>query len=156
MSTNLVTISILGLSRHSMMIKMPNRELEHYKPTSANYIVDLRDIISLLLANARHWNQQHFSKVGSYLFTTATTDLEFCCEESQSCCMIFECPYTVAFLNQSDQVSDISRGVGTDLRLGGQKKIFQGTKKFLPKFFSPKEAFPQILGGQLPTRVRRP
>ena len=32
-----------------MMIKLPNMELEHYKPTSANYRVDFKDIISLLL-----------------------------------------------------------------------------------------------------------
>ena len=66
-TTTISSHSVRG-DPHQMMIKMPNRELEHYKPTSANYIVDLRDIISLLLANARHWNQQHFSKVGSYLF----------------------------------------------------------------------------------------
>ena len=41
--------------------------------------------------------------------------------------------------------------------IGWAEKFFLGDKKnFLPKFFSPKEAFPQILGGQLPIRVRRP
>ena len=39
-TTTISSHSVRG-DPHQMMIKMPNRELEHYKPTSANYRVDL-------------------------------------------------------------------------------------------------------------------